>query len=299
MGLLLGVAQRQRRTAAPDRDALRAARRAGTAAGARPGRQGHHVRHRRHLDQAGRRHGADEGRHGRRRRRRSCAMRAIALLKPPIRVIGVVPTAENMPGGTRDQAGRRPHERERQDRRGHQHRRRRPADSRRRPLVRARAGRDAPRRRRDADRRLSSSRSARPPSGLFGTPDWWRRHVRRVADRAGDRVWPMPLFDEYREQLKSDIADMINIGGRAAGAITAAMFLKEFTGGLPWAHLDIAGTAWADEAKPFSAQGRRAASRSARWRSSRSPATAGCRRCRNRRRITRELGAGLQRADVL
>jgi leucyl aminopeptidase len=65
----------------------------------------------------------------------------------------------------------------------------------------------------------------------------------------------MPVFDDYREQLRSDIADLANIGGRAAGAITAAVFLKEFTGGLPWAHLDIAGTAWCDEAQPFQPKG--------------------------------------------
>jgi leucyl aminopeptidase len=65
----------------------------------------------------------------------------------------------------------------------------------------------------------------------------------------------MPLFDEYRDQLKSDIADMMNTGGRPASSITAAMFLKEFTGGLPWVHLDIAGTAWAEEAKPYLPKG--------------------------------------------
>jgi leucyl aminopeptidase len=81
-------------------------------------------------------------------------------------------------------------------------------------------------------------------SGIFGSPMPWVEHVRAVADRAGDRMWPLPLFDEYRDQLKSDIADMMNVGGRPASSITAAMFLKEFTGGLPWAHLDIAGTAW-------------------------------------------------------
>ncbi len=54
----------------------------------------------------------------------------------------------------------------------------------------------------------------------------------------------MPLFDEYREQIKSEIADFTNTGGRPAGSITAALFLKEFTEGVPWAHLDIAGTAW-------------------------------------------------------
>jgi leucyl aminopeptidase len=84
-------------------------------------------------------------------------------------------------------------------------------------------------------------------SGLFGTPAAWVEQVRRVALRAGDRVWPMPTFDDYREQLKSDIADIANVGGRPAGSITAAIFLKEFTGALPWVHLDIAGTAWAEE----------------------------------------------------
>jgi leucyl aminopeptidase len=92
-------------------------------------------------------------------------------------------------------------------------------------------------------------------TGLFGTSDAWTDRVRRAAERAGDRVWPLPLFDDYREQLKSDIADMTNTGGRPAGSITAAMFLKEFTGGLPWVHLDIAGTAWADEARPFLPKG--------------------------------------------
>jgi hypothetical protein len=92
-------------------------------------------------------------------------------------------------------------------------------------------------------------------SGLFGAPEAWVDQVRRAADRAGDRAWPMPLFDEYRDQIKSDIADMMNTGGRAAGSITAAMFLKEFADGLPWVHMDIAGTAWADEAKPYLPKG--------------------------------------------
>ncbi|HEX7139290.1 MAG TPA: hypothetical protein VF219_15655, partial [Vicinamibacterales bacterium] len=92
-------------------------------------------------------------------------------------------------------------------------------------------------------------------SGLFGTPDRWVEQVRRVADRAGDKSWPMPIFDDYREQLKSEIADFANTGGRPAGSITAALFLKEFTGGLPWVHMDIAGTAWADESRPFMPKG--------------------------------------------
>jgi leucyl aminopeptidase len=95
----------------------------------------------------------------------------------------------------------------------------------------------------------------RVTSGLFGTPSWWVDQVRTAADRAGDRVWPLPLYEEYAEQIRSEIADLANIGGRPAGAITAAMFLKEFSGGLPWAHLDIAGTAWTDEPKPYQPKG--------------------------------------------
>jgi leucyl aminopeptidase len=92
-------------------------------------------------------------------------------------------------------------------------------------------------------------------TGLFGTPQPWVDHIRAAADRAGEKVWPMPLFEDYREQLKSEIADMLNSPGRPAGSVTAAMFLKEFAGDGPWAHLDIAGTAWAEEAKPWQPKG--------------------------------------------
>jgi leucyl aminopeptidase len=91
-------------------------------------------------------------------------------------------------------------------------------------------------------------------TGLFGT-DGWRDVVHAAAERAGEKVWPMPLFDDYREPLKSEIADLLNSPGRAAGAVTAAMFLKEFVGTTAWAHLDIAGTAWADEASPWMIKG--------------------------------------------
>ena len=92
-------------------------------------------------------------------------------------------------------------------------------------------------------------------SGLFGQPDEWVEVIRRVANAAGDRCWPMPLYEEYGEQLRSEIADLINSGGRPAGACTAAIFVTEFAGGLPWAHFDIAGTAWAEEAKPWQPKG--------------------------------------------
>jgi leucyl aminopeptidase len=183
-----------------------------------------------------------------------CAMRAIGLLKAPIRVIGVVPATENMPGGRAIKPG---------------------------DILKSAAGTTVEVINTDAEGRLVLGDGlwyaqklgathlvdvatltgavvvalGKITSGVFGTPNTWVERVRRVADRAGDRMWPMPLFDEYRDQIKSDIADMLNTGGRAAGSITAAMFLKEFAGDLPWAHLDIAGTAWADEAKPFLPKG--------------------------------------------
>jgi leucyl aminopeptidase len=92
-------------------------------------------------------------------------------------------------------------------------------------------------------------------SGLFGRPGTWADTVRSVADSAGDRVWPMPLVDDYLEMLRSDIADLKNVGGRQAGAITAAMFLGQFAGDGPWAHLDVAGTAWNEEASEYQPKG--------------------------------------------
>jgi leucyl aminopeptidase len=92
-------------------------------------------------------------------------------------------------------------------------------------------------------------------TGLYGTPQPWIDHIRAAADRAGEKLWHMPLFEEYKDSLKSEIADMLNSPGRPAGSITAAMFLKEFAGDGPWAHLDIAGTAWAEESKPYQPKG--------------------------------------------
>lgn len=184
----------------------------------------------------------------------ACAMRAIALLKAPIRVIGVVPATENMPGGRAVKPG---------------------------DVLTSANGKTVEVINTDAEGRLILGDGlwyarqlgathlvdvatltgacvvalGKITSGLFGTPDAWVEHIRKVASRAGDRMWQMPVFEEYRDQLKSDIADMMNTGGRAASSITAAMFLKEFTGGLPWAHIDIAGTAWADESQPYLPKG--------------------------------------------
>ena len=92
-------------------------------------------------------------------------------------------------------------------------------------------------------------------AGLFANDDAMRDRVLRAANAEGEPMWPMPLEEEYKDYLKSAFADIGNIGGRWGGAITAAMFLKEFAGETPWVHLDIAGTAWLDDAKPFLAKG--------------------------------------------
>ena len=183
-----------------------------------------------------------------------CAMSAMAELGAPIRVIGVVPTTENMPGGRAIKPG---------------------------DVLRSASGRTVEVVNTDAEGRLILADAlwyaqrlgathlldvatltgacvtalGKVTSGLFGTPDAWVEHVRQVANRAGDRSWPLPVFDEYAEQLRSEIADLVNAGGRPGAAITAAMFLKEFSGGLPWVHMDIAGTAWLEEPKPFQPKG--------------------------------------------
>jgi leucyl aminopeptidase len=91
--------------------------------------------------------------------------------------------------------------------------------------------------------------------GLFANDEALRDRVLLAAKAEGERLWPMPLEDDYKEYLKSAFADLANVGGRWGGAITAAIFLKEFAGDTPWVHLDIAGTAWLDESKPFLAKG--------------------------------------------
>jgi leucyl aminopeptidase len=182
------------------------------------------------------------------------AMRTIAKLNAPIRVIGVVPAAENMPGGRAVKPG---------------------------DVLKSAEGKTVEIMNTDAEGRLILGDGlwyarqlgathlvdvatltgaivvalGKGTSGLFGTPSWWVEHIRRISERTGDRLWPLPMPEDYREQLRSEIADFTNTGGRPGGAITAALFLKEFTGGLPWAHLDIAGTAWVEDAKPYLPKG--------------------------------------------
>jgi leucyl aminopeptidase len=83
-------------------------------------------------------------------------------------------------------------------------------------------------------------------SGLMGNDEALIDELRAAGERSGERVWPLPMFKEYKEQLRSEYADIKNTGGRPAGTITAGWFLREFVGDFPWAHLDIAGTAWGE-----------------------------------------------------
>ena len=182
------------------------------------------------------------------------AMRALAQLKPPIPVSAYIPAVENMPGS----------------------RAQRPGD-----IVTAMSGKTIEVINTDAEGRLILADAltyarrqgcthlvdaatltgaivvalAHVNVGLFANDDGMRDRVLRAAKAAGDRMWAMPLEEEYKEYLKSAFADLANVGGRWGGAITAAWFLKEFAEDTPWVHLDIAGTAWLDDGKPFMAKG--------------------------------------------
>ncbi len=92
-------------------------------------------------------------------------------------------------------------------------------------------------------------------TGIFASDDQMYDRFANANQQAGEKMWRLPLDDEYKETLKSNIADMVNAGSRYGGAIFAAMFLKEFAEDTPWIHLDIAGTAWMEENKPWIAKG--------------------------------------------
>jgi leucyl aminopeptidase len=92
-------------------------------------------------------------------------------------------------------------------------------------------------------------------AGVFANDDKMYERFTKALAKAGEKFWRMPLDEEYKESIRSGIADIINSGGRWGGAITAAMFLKEFAEDTPWMHLDIAGTAWSEESKPWMAKG--------------------------------------------
>ncbi|HBA88819.1 MAG TPA: leucyl aminopeptidase [Geobacter sp.] len=92
-------------------------------------------------------------------------------------------------------------------------------------------------------------------SGMMGNDQRLMDALKRAGERTGERLWQLPLWDEYGEAMKSDIADLKNAGSRDGGSISAGWFLKQFVGETRWAHLDIAGTAWSDKARPYSPKG--------------------------------------------
>jgi len=170
-------------------------------------------------------------------------LRALAGMRAPVNVIGVIPACENMPGGAAS----------------------RPGD-----VVKTHSGQTVEILNTDAEGRLilcdALAYAARfdpeavvdiatltgacvialghVATGLFANDQKLADEIRNAGDDAWDRVWQMPLWEDYQEQLRSNFADMANIGGRPAGSVTAACFLSRFARKLRWAHLDIAGTAW-------------------------------------------------------
>jgi leucyl aminopeptidase len=92
-------------------------------------------------------------------------------------------------------------------------------------------------------------------TGMMGTDDEMMERLRKAGDHSAERVWQLPLYEEYSEQIASEFADIKNVGGREAGSIIGGAFLKEFVGDTPWVHLDIAGTAWTTKGNPYVPKG--------------------------------------------
>jgi leucyl aminopeptidase len=182
------------------------------------------------------------------------ALRAIAQLKLPLHVVGLLPATENMPSGTAIKPG---------------------------DILKSLSGKTIEVINTDAEGRLcladALTYAARyKPEAIIDlatltgacvvalgnyaigvmsrSPELMER-IKRAGERSGERVWELPLWEEYNEQIKSDIADLKNVGGRGAGSITAGLFLHKFVGDYPWVHLDIAGTAWIETDRPYCPKG--------------------------------------------
>jgi leucyl aminopeptidase len=181
-------------------------------------------------------------------------MRALAQLKPNVRVLAVVPATENMPSGKASKPG---------------------------DVITSMSGKTIEILNTDAEGRLvladgityAKQQGATVvvdaatltgavtvalgniTTGVFGRDEDWVNRVLGAAAAAGERMWRLPVDDDYRDLYKSSIADLANFGGRYGGAIIAAMFVGEFAGDTPWVHLDIAGTRWSNEEKPYLAKG--------------------------------------------
>src|ERR1700722_6079554 len=182
------------------------------------------------------------------------AMRAIALLKPKVKVIGIVCATENMPSGKAQKPG---------------------------DVQIAMSGKSIEIINTDAEGRLVLADGLHYAkqlgathlvdaatltgavvvalgynnAGIFTNDDGMYDRIHAANVKAGEKMWRLPVDDEYKEQIRSSIADIMNTGGRWGGAITAAMFLKEFAEDTPWIHLDIAGTAWMEDQKPWISKG--------------------------------------------
>jgi leucyl aminopeptidase len=178
----------------------------------------------------------------------------LGRLKPKINVVGLIPATENLPSGTAVKPG---------------------------DVVKSHYGKTIEIINTDAEGRLilcdalSYARRFKPAAaidaatltgavvialghhaiGMLGNDEALLAEVRDAGERAGERCWPLPLWDEYRDLLKSDVADVKNSGGRSAGTIAGAWFLREFVDGFPWVHLDIAGTAYLESEGASHAKG--------------------------------------------
>jgi len=181
-------------------------------------------------------------------------MKAVAALQLPIHLVGMLPATENLPGGTATKPG---------------------------DVVKSLSGKTVEIINTDAEGRLviadaiAYAKRLKPRAiidiatltgacliafgnetiAMMGNDRKLMDALKKSGELTYERVWEMPLFEEYKEYLKSDIADIKNIGGRNGGLVTAAYFLYEFAGDTPWVHLDIAGTAWAEKEKPYVPKG--------------------------------------------
>lgn len=182
------------------------------------------------------------------------AMKAIAKMKLPQHIVGLIPCTENMPGGSALKPG---------------------------DIVRCYSGKTAEVVNTDAEGRLiladalAYAENYKPVAvidlatltgscvvalgtvvtGMMGNNEELKKRVKIAGETSWERVWELPLWEEYQEQIKSDIADIKNVGGPYAGAITAACFLSKFTEKYPWVHLDIAGTSWCEKNNAYTQKG--------------------------------------------
>lgn len=182
------------------------------------------------------------------------AIKAASELKIPVNVVGLIPATENLPGGKAYKPG---------------------------DILKSLSGQTIEIKNTDAEGRLiladalTFASRLKPEAivdlatltgaciialgdnviGMMGTDNKLKKKIRDAAEVTGERLWELPLWEEYHELIKSDVADLKNTGGRAGGTITAAAFLSKFVGDYPWVHLDIAGPAWLNKDKPYIPKG--------------------------------------------